>query len=80
MKISLLAEMLRNLRHDNPHLTSMEDALNCLNEWLERSNATKQWSDTLIHLGIVHHDYLFEESMSKNSCEAQAVNAAVCMS
>ena len=40
--------MLRNLLHENPQITSMDDLLNSLNERSERSKATKLWSDTLI--------------------------------
>ena len=40
--------MLRNLLHENPQQTSMNDLLNSLNERSERSKATKRWCDTLI--------------------------------
>ena len=40
--------MLRNLLHENPQITSMDDQQNSLNERSERSKAAKRWSDTLI--------------------------------
>ena len=40
--------MLRNLLRENSQISSMYDLLNSLNEWSERSKATKLWSDTRI--------------------------------
>ena len=44
----LAEEMLRNLLHEHPQITSMDDLLNSLNERSEGGKATKRWSDTLI--------------------------------
>ena len=62
----LADEILRNLRHDNPHITSVDDLLNSLNERSDRNKTTKLWSDTLIK-GLFIMTALFEEPMNKTS-------------
>ena len=66
--LAMLAnEMRRNLLHENPHLTSMDDLLNCLNEWSELSNAPMQWR-ALWLMDCSSWLPLFDEPMSKTSC------------